>query len=121
MFCRTEQIFPSLVPASAWMLLSVRPRWRQRSGSGLTGLYGWTRCLLPVAPCSQRGIFATLSHQCLTIQPLLDWVYSPPSKKKVFPLIKNVNSISLSAGNHNGDIVDFTIIGTDLAQGGGWT
>lgn len=35
-------------------------------------------------------------------------------------LIKNVNNISLSAGNHNRNIVDFTIIGSDLAQGGGW-
>lgn len=78
---------------------------------------------MPAARCpllSKRHLCHPVSSVS-PIQPLLDWVYSPPSKKKVFPLIKNVNSISLSAGNHNGDIVDFTIIGTDLAQGGGWT
>lgn len=87
-------------------------------GRTLPRQQGDTHCQPPLA--LKEAPLTPVSSVASRIQSSLNWVCSPPSKKKDFFLIKNVNNISLSAGNHNRNVVDFTIIGSDFAQGGGW-
>lgn len=95
-------------------------QWREAPGPSRThpGQQGDAHSQSPFA--LKEAPLMPVSSVASRIQSSLKWFYYPPSKKRIFSLIKNVNNISLSAGNHNRNVMDFTIIGSDLAQGGGW-